>query len=109
MGRSTWLEIPDREKRGTERKGNFIIDLRCHKLFHSTVGPMDIHTCVIMSFSRSGIFRDKCKIRKKTTTFLEIYSFIQYSDYSEGVSSYTCSIVACLCDNLLVGLEAAVA
>ena len=34
------LEIRDREKRGIERKGNFIIDLRCYKLFHCTVGLM---------------------------------------------------------------------
>ena len=38
--RSTQLEIPDREKRGIERKGNFIIDLRCYQLFHCTVGPI---------------------------------------------------------------------
>ena len=40
--RSTQLEIPDREKRGIERKCNFMIDLRCYKLFHWTVGPMDV-------------------------------------------------------------------
>ena len=44
---STRLEIPDREKRGIERKGNFIIDLRCYKLFHCTVGPMDRLSCVL--------------------------------------------------------------
>ena len=30
----------DREKRGIRRKGNFIIDLQCYKLFDSTVGTM---------------------------------------------------------------------
>ena len=40
LSRSTKLEMPDREKRGIERKGNFIIDLRCYKLFHCTVGPL---------------------------------------------------------------------
>ena len=32
----TQLEIREREKRGIERKGNFIIHLRCYKLFHCT-------------------------------------------------------------------------
>ena len=41
------LEIPDREKRGIERKGNFIINLRCYKLFHCTVGHMDRLSCVL--------------------------------------------------------------
>ena len=48
---ATQLEIPDREKRGIETKGNFIKDLRYYNLFHCTVdvGPM------IISF-----FYDKC-------------------------------------------------
>ena len=33
-------KYPDRENRGIEGKGNFIIDLRCYKLFHCTGGPM---------------------------------------------------------------------
>ena len=40
LSRSIQLEMPDREKRGIERKGNFIIDLRCYKLFHCAVGPL---------------------------------------------------------------------
>ena len=39
MGRSTQLEIPDKEKRGIERKCNFIIDLRRISYF-IVVGPM---------------------------------------------------------------------
>ena len=38
--RSTYLEIPARERGGIERKGNFIIDLRFYKLFQCSVGPM---------------------------------------------------------------------
>ena len=42
LGKTNQLEIPDRENRGIDRKGSFIIDLRCYKLhvFYCTVGPM---------------------------------------------------------------------
>ena len=33
-------EREEREKRGIDRKCNFILDLRCYKLFHCSVGPM---------------------------------------------------------------------
>ena len=41
-----WLEIPDREKRGKERKGNFIIDLRCYKLLHCTQYRRTYHSSI---------------------------------------------------------------
>ena len=35
------MDIPNREKRGIERKAYFIMDLQCYKLFHCTVTSMD--------------------------------------------------------------------
>ena len=41
------------ERRGIERKGNFIIDVRCYKLFHCTVEPMV--TLYYQSYSTSNL------------------------------------------------------
>ena len=60
--RSTQLEIPDREKREIERKGNFIIDLQCYKLFHCTVGPMGLKTSEFFSKLHSAVTEEKSKM-----------------------------------------------
>ena len=54
LSRSTQLEMPDREKRGIVRKGNSIIDLRCYKLFHWTVGPLFRKKNIIGQMLRNG-------------------------------------------------------
>ena len=62
--RSTQLEKPDREKRGIERKCNFIIDLRCYKLFHCTVGLM------IEPISKGSIGTPDCILISSSFLFL---------------------------------------
>ena len=48
-GRSTKLEIPDREKREIERKGNFMIDLICDVINYFIV-PLDLCLITVAAF-----------------------------------------------------------
>ena len=73
--KSIQLEMPDREKIGIERKGNFIIDLRCY-LFHCTVGHM-AHSCIFgRRASRTGTRASGCRrtsLTPSSQNFLILY------------------------------------